>query len=107
AGHLAEVVGAPTASLPQLFDLGVHHDEPQVRSEALRAVVSTLDLDPTLRSALIGQLNTMDDAVLSSMLRGAAGDHAEEVAMHVLSQARASEIRVKASMVLQCLRAGG
>ena len=32
---------------------------------------------------------------------------AEEVAMHVLSQARASEIRVKASMVLQRLRAGG
>ena len=107
AGRLAEVVGGPTATLPQLFDLGVHNEDGQVRSEALRAVVSTLDVDPTLRSALIGQMNTMDDGALSALLRNAAGEHAEEVAMHVLSSARASEIRVKASMVLQRLRAGG
>ena len=100
-------MGGPTASLTQLFDLGIHHEEAQVRSEALRSVVSTLDLDPTLRSAVIGQMNTMDDGALSTLLRNAAGEHAEEVALHVLSQARASEIRVKASMVLQRLRAGG
>jgi hypothetical protein len=107
SGRLAEVVGGPTASLTQLFDLGVHHQDSQVRAEALRAVVSTLDLDPTLRSAVVGQMNSMDDAALSQLLRTTAGDHAEEVAMQVLSHARASEIRVKASMVLQRLRAGG
>jgi len=106
-GRLAEVVGGPSAPLTQLFDLGLRHDDAQVRSEALRAVVSTLDLDPNLRQAVIGQLNTMDDGALSAMLRSAAGDHAEEFAMHVLSQARASDVRVKASMVLQRLRAGG
>jgi hypothetical protein len=107
SGHLAGTVGGPTASLSQLFDLGLHHEDAQVRAEALRAAVSALDLDPTLRSAVIGQMNTMDDGTLSQLLRSAAGDHAEEVAMHVLSSARASEIRVKASMVLQRLRAGG
>ena len=107
SGRLAEIVGGPTASISQLFDLGIHHEEGQVRAEALRAAVSALDLDPALRSAVIGQMNTMDDGTLSQLLRSAAGDHAEEVAMQVLSSARASEIRVKASMVLQRLRAGG
>jgi hypothetical protein len=106
AGHLADIVGAPTASLPQLFDLGVRHEDATVRAEAVRAIVSTLEIDPALRTAVIGHLNNVDDVALSTMLRGAAGDHAEEVAMQVLAHARASEIRVKASSVLQRLRAG-
>jgi hypothetical protein len=105
-GHLADAVGAPSAGLQQLFEIGMRHEDAGVRAEAVRAIVSTLEADPALRSAVIGELGALDDASLSSMLRGAAGDHAEEVAMHVLTQARASELRVKASSVLQKLRAG-
>lgn len=106
SGHLQQVIGNPTAGLPQLVQLGLHHEDPTVRSEAMRTVMSTVEGDPALRAAIVDQLNTTDDAQLSAMLRGAAGDRAEEVAMQVLTQARAAEIRVRASSVLQKLRAG-
>src|SRR5262249_40764501 len=101
-----EILGGPTAGLPQIAQLAVHHDDPTVRSEAVRTVVTTLEVDPTLRAALVERLNATDDTQLSTMLRGAAGDRAEEVAMQILTQAHAAEIRVKASSVLQKLRAG-
>jgi hypothetical protein len=106
SGHLQQVVGNSTAGLPQLVQLALHHDDPTVRSEAMRTVMSTLEADPALRTAIVEQLNATDDAQLSAMLRGAAGDRAEEVAMQVLTQARAAEIRTRASSVLQKLRAG-
>ncbi|HLY39010.1 MAG TPA: hypothetical protein VKU61_13290 [Candidatus Binatia bacterium] len=105
-GPLQDAVGGGMATIPQLVQLSVHHEDPTVRSAAVRAVVSTMEADPALRAALIEQLKSSDDVQLSAMLRGAAGDRAEEVAMQVLTQARASEIRVKASSVLQKLRAG-
>ena len=60
-----------------------------------------------LRASVLTQLNAMDEGTLSNLLRNAAGAHAEEVAMQILANARASEIRSKASAVLQRLRAGG
>jgi len=105
-GPLQQAVGGGMATLPQLTQLAVHHDDPTVRSAAVRAVVTTFEMDPTLRSAVVSQIGSTDDAQLTMMLRGFAGERAEEVAMQVLSQARASEIRVKASSVLQKLRAG-
>jgi hypothetical protein len=106
-GPLQDAVGGGMATLSQLTQLAVHHDDPTVRSAAVRAVVSTMEADPALRAALIEQLKSSDEAQLTAMLRGTAGDRAEEVAMQVLTQARAAEIRVKASSVLQKLRAGG
>ena len=106
-GPLQDAIGGGMATLPQLVQLSVHHEDPTVRSAAVRAVVSTMESDPALKAAVIEQLKGSDDAQLSAMLRGTAGDKAEEVAMQILTQARASEIRVKASSVLQKLRAGG
>jgi len=105
-GRLAQTVGGPNATLQQLFEIGTRNDDSSLRSDAIRTMVSTLETDPALRAAAIGELGTIDDGALSAILRGAAGEHAEEVAMQVLAQARASEIRVKASSVLQRLRAG-
>ena len=104
--RLAQTVGAPNATLQQLFEIGTRNEDAGLRAEAIRTMVSTLETDPGLRAAVIGELGTIDDGALSAILRGAAGEHAEEVAMQVLTQARASEIRVKASSVLQRLRAG-
>ena len=106
SGRLAQTVGGPNATLQQLFEIGTRNEDSSLRSEAIRTMVSTLETDPALRAAMIGELGTIDDGALSAILRGAAGEHAEEVAMQVLTQARASEIRVKASSVLQRLRAG-
>jgi hypothetical protein len=103
-GRLAQTLGTDSATLQQLMELSFHNEDPTVRAEALRAGVQTLEGEPNLRQAVIGALNSFDDAALSTLLRGAAGANAEEVAMQVLTQSRAPEVRVKASSVLQKLR---
>jgi hypothetical protein len=105
-GALVDAVGAPSASIPQLFDLGARHEDPTVRTEAVRTMVSLVETDQTLRSAVLAQLSTMDDAAVVSFLRSAAGSHAEEMVETVLTQARATEVRLRASSVLQKLRRG-
>jgi hypothetical protein len=103
-GRLAQALGTDSATLQQLMELGLHNEDATVRAEALRTGVQTLEGEPVLRQAVIGMLNSFDDAALGSLLRGAAGENAEEVAMQVLTQSRAPEVRVKASSVLQKLR---
>ena len=107
AGHLGEALGGQQASLLQLFDLSVHHADPTVRAEAARIVIGTIDTDPSLRASVLAQLNAMDDAALGAFFRSMAGDNAQEVAMQIMTTARTSELRSKASAVLQQLRAGG
>ena len=107
AGHLGEALGGQQASLLQLFDLSVHHADPTVRAEAARIVIGTIDTDPSLRASVLAQLNAVDDAALGALFRSMAGDNAQEVAMQIMTTARTSEIRSKASAVLQQLRSGG
>jgi hypothetical protein len=106
SGQLAQVVGGMSATFQQLFDVVLHNEDATVRGEGVRAVVSALEADPALRAAVVGELSNVEDTTLGSLLRGAAGEHAEEIAMQIMTQARASEIRVKASAVLQKLRTG-
>jgi len=56
---------------------------------------------------VVAQLNALNDVTLGALFRNLAGDHAQEVAMQILSTARTGELRSKASVVLQQLRAGG
>src|SRR5438552_9193981 len=107
AGHLGEALGGQQASLLQLFDLSVHHADPTVRAEAARIVIGTIDTAPSLRASVLAQLNAMDDAALGALFRSMAGNNAQEVAMQIMTTARTSEFRSKASAVLQQLRQGG
>src|SRR5437879_2418988 len=107
AGPLGEALGGHEASLLQLFDLSVHNADPTVRAEAARIVIGTIDTDPSLRASVLAQLNAVDDAALGALFRSMAGDNAQEVAMQIMTTARTSELRSKASAVLQQLRAGG
>ena len=106
AGALADAIGSPSATLRQLIDLSLHHEDPAVRAEALRTGIGTLDGDPELRSAVIGGLETADSAFLTSLLRSAASERSEDIAAQVLRDTRFPEIRLKASSVLQRLRSG-
>jgi hypothetical protein len=49
----------------------------------------------------------MDDGQLGEFVRGMAGERAEEFMMHVATQSHASELRIKASSVLQQIRNAG
>ena len=106
AGALADAIGSPSATLRQLIDLSLHHEDPAVRAEALRTGIGTLDGDPELRSAVISELETADSVLLTSLLRTAASERSEDIATQVLRDTRFPEIRLKASSVLQRLRSG-
>jgi hypothetical protein len=107
SGRLAQVLGSETASMRQLLEVGLHNEDPGVRAEAVRTGVQVLETEPELRSAVITTVGGMDDAELGAVLRGLAGDRAEEMAMHIATQTRVTELRTKASSVLQRLRTGG
>jgi len=104
-GALATALGTNAASVDQLLNTVLHHDDAGVRQEALRATLNAVESDAALRGSLLATVNTIDDAALGASLRGIAGDRAEELMAQVATQARASELRVKASSVLQQLRA--
>jgi hypothetical protein len=106
-GRLAQTLGSPTATFPQLFDAALHQPDAGIRSDALRTWLNGVETDAELRSALVSSLNSMDEAQLSNFVRNAAGEHAEELATQVATQARGSEIRSKAAGLLQMLRANG
>src|SRR5437899_3722772 len=107
AGQLADALGAQSATLRQLLDLSLHHGDAAVRAEAVRTGIAALEAQPELRTAVIHELSNADNAFLSDLLRTSASGQAEDVATQVLRDAIMPEIRVKASSVLQRLRAGG
>ena len=106
-GQLADALGAQSATLRQLLDLSLHHGDSAVRAEAVRTGIAALEAQPELRTAVIHELSNSDNAFLSDLLRTSASGQAEDVATQVLRDAIMPEIRVKASSVLQRLRAGG
>jgi hypothetical protein len=107
SGRLAQILGSDTASMRQLLELGLHNEDPGVRAEAVRTGMQVLEGEPELRSAVVTTVTGMDEVELGNVLRGLAGDRAEEMAMHIATQTRVTELRVKASAVLQKLRTGG
>jgi hypothetical protein len=106
-GRLAQALGGETATFQQLMDTGMHHEDAGIRAEAVRAGLQGIERDANLRTAVLNTVNALDDAQLGDMVRGMAGERAEEFMMHVATQSRASELRIKASSVLQQIRNAG
>lgn len=105
-GVLADAVGSGKASLRELIELSLYHDDEAVRAEAVRVGMATLDGEPDFRSAVMEELSGVDSGVLTALLRDSGSDHAEDVAMHVLDRGALPELKVKASAVVQRIRAG-
>jgi hypothetical protein len=104
-GRLAAALGTDSATVQQLLETALHSDDAAVRSEGVRRTLQLLEAEPDLRSAVIGAVKGMDDATLAGALRSATPTHAEEITVHVATQSKVSELRVKASGVLQQIRA--
>jgi len=105
-GAVAEALGAKSATFSQLVDLTLNHDSAAVRAEALRTGMAVIEGEPPLSMALTTELNRADSAQLVMLLRAAARDQAEEVALNMLRETHSAEVRVKATAVLQQLRSG-
>src|SRR5262249_26357470 len=97
SGKLAEAIQADQATFAQLVDTGLHNEDPVIRLEAVRSTVQAVENDPTLKAGLLGTVNGMDMNELATMFRGAAGERAEELAMHLATQTKVTELRAKAS----------
>jgi hypothetical protein len=93
---LAQALGSETATPRQLFDLASNNDDAAVRAEAARTFIGAMDAAPDFRDAVLGTLNTLDDATVTELLRGLAGTHAEEIAAQFAAGAHAGEMSSRA-----------
>jgi hypothetical protein len=103
-GRLAQALGTDNASFTTVADAALHNEDAAVRTEAVRTAMQALEGEPELRSAVVSAVTGIGDPELGTIVRGLAGERAEEIVRHVLTTARASELRIKASGVLQQLR---
>ena len=104
SGRLSQTLGATSATFRQLFEVATRNDDSALRNEASRVMLNAFDNEPDLRTQIVTTLKSIDDATVGQFIRGAAGDRAEEFLIHAATQSRGSELRVKASTVLQQLR---
>lgn len=107
SGRLSEILGSNTATFRQLFEVAARNEEAPMRTESMRVILNALEAEPELRNQLVTTIKAVDDATLAQFMRGTTGERAEEMLMHISALARGSELRVKASTVLQQLRTQG
>jgi hypothetical protein len=105
SGRLAQALGNDKASVQQILDASLHNEDATVRFEAVRRALAVLEAEPALRSTLLSTVNGIQDGEVANLLRGIASSHAVEMVTYISTQARANELRIKASGVLQQLRA--
>jgi len=96
SGELAEALGTDKATLRQLFDAASSNDSSAVRAEAMHTFVGAMDADPDFRNRALGALNALDDATVTELLRGLAGDHAEEIVAQLAASAHLHEMSSRA-----------
>ncbi len=102
--HLAQALGGDSLSLRQLLDTGVHHEDAAVRGEAQRAALDAVEADGELLAALRDVATGTDERTLGELVRGFAGERADELLMYVARRARDGELRVRAAGLLQQIR---
>ena len=105
-GVVANALGSEKATLRQLIELSLHHDDEGVRTEALHAGLATLDREPDFRAAVMDEFKKVDSGVLTAMLRGSGSDHAEDAAVQMFGSGSSPDVRLKLSSIVQRLRAG-
>jgi hypothetical protein len=96
--------GARSAKLDELMKAALNHEQPGVRSEALRVGLKAIEADPALREAFIAWFNSMDDATAATGLRNLPGAHSDEFLSGVARMAQTEELRARASSILDTLR---
>jgi hypothetical protein len=103
-GPVADALGSPMVSLQQLGDLWLQSDDASLRGESASTAFRAMEAQPDIRNSLVDLTQTYSDAELAQLLRGFAGQRAEELASFIASQTRVTELHMKASSVLQLLQ---
>jgi hypothetical protein len=105
-GALARLLGTTTATGRQLADLALRHDDPDVRGEAVAVAVDAVLADPALEHAVLGAVESLDDATLARQLTGLAGDATAGLLSVVVERARGRPLGRRAARVYQRLDGG-
>jgi hypothetical protein len=103
--ELAGALGAQTLPLRQLIDRGLGHEAKEIRSQAVRTALETIEADAELRAAVLGSLPALSNAALAELVRRLSHGHDEEALFYVATQTRAAELRNRAVTLLQQLQA--
>ena len=97
---LVRVFGTPTAPFRRLLETGLSSEDATVRADTVRAALQAIEAEPQFRVAVAQAVGSTDDASLGELLRGVAGEHAEEIARLVVAQTKMVQLRNKATMFL-------
>ncbi len=97
---LERALGRSHLPLSGLLNAAGRQPQPAIRAEATRLLVTAIEADPGLRTAVEG----MSDAALAALLRARGGARASEIAAGVMGAARSFGLRAKAARLMQRLR---
>jgi len=105
AGPLAKALGGDTATFDQIGQAALTDPSPRVRSRALRTSLRLLEKDRAVRDAFVEMLGRLDNAYLTSYVRLAMKDNAEEIMARMARWSNSPAVRMRAQGILQELRA--
>lgn len=97
---LERVIGRTHLPLSGLLSAAGRQPDAKVRSEATRVLMTAIEADPALRTAVAA----MTDAALAALIRTRGGARASEIAAGLMGAARSFDLRMKAARVMQQLR---
>jgi hypothetical protein len=104
-GKLAEVTGKDELNWDYLVNMAYgYDDDPEVRSDAVRAGLKALDQDAEFRAQVIEKTGTMSDAELADFARTICKHRASDFVKRIARLAERPEIKTRATGVLRELR---
>ena len=98
--RLSELLGVQAAPLRQILETGLRSEDAAVRADTVRTALQAIEGEPQIRTAIAQAVGGTDDASVGALLRGTAGEHAEEIARLVAGQTRIPQLRMKANVFL-------
>jgi len=98
-------MGKRSAPLREVLQTGLGDGDPQVRSETVRMALQTVQRSPQTHAAVASAVGSTDDTSLATLLRDAAGPHADEIAGLIASETKIPTLRAKANTFLTAPRA--
>jgi hypothetical protein len=104
--RVSRLIGAPTAPLRQVLETGLRAEDAATRADTVRAALQAIEGEPRIRAAVAQAMGNLDDASAAALLRGVAGDHADEIARLVAGQTKITALRNKANSFLGMLSGG-
>jgi hypothetical protein len=107
-GRLREIAGSDETGWDLILQKASQHDDPDLRTDAIRAGVRAIERDPAMHEAMMGALRAMDDEQLTQFVSAMArsvDDDPETFLKSIVRFSHDVEVRSRAKVVMRELRA--